>query len=470
MSKTVKNIIIVVAVAVIAAVIALFTYHYVTTKKTDGGTDGGVVDSGATTKELSGKFTDENGKEMLMSATYAMPKAMTLSDLQPDTIAQITLTATILPTNATNDRVIWEIIDTYDNGYCSSAELVPTFYGSATAVLTVTDTFDSTYKIIATSAADETIFDTCYVDYLKDFNWIDLDVSTYNNELTFGKNEIIPVDYYDGYANGSTSGDLEYGEFSMTLNSALIYDISERLGIDFTPTYQPVNENFSSDGIPYYLSSPFACFAAGSGLDEYDFNLAFCRSVYFFDDEYPPVYISFTARYSYCDKLVTSERIYMDNSFEKLFMEFSLDGLYIPVQDIVINNEDIIINAGETSEPLTCYFDNADSSKISTSEKITVAGKQSVCTATPVTALSKSFTKYLKMESGTQITFTTAATMTLKIYVDTTGKKIKVDGVNYTSVTDDNGDNVITVAISGGSHTISKGDVLGLFGLTLENA
>ena len=466
MTNKVKNIIIAVAVAIIAAVIALFTVHFVTMKKTDGG----VVDSDTMTKELSGKFTDENGKEMLMSATYSMPNAMTLSDLQPNTIAQITLTATVLPTNATNDRVIWEIKDTADNGYCSSAELVPTFYGSATAVLTVTDKFDSTYKITATSAADETIFDTCYVDYLKDFNWLDLYVSTYDNDLTFGKNEIIPVDYDDGYASGSISGDLEYGEFSMTLNSGLIFDISDRLGVDYTPTYQPVNENFSSDGIPYYLSSPFECFAAGSGLDEYDFNLAFCRAVYFFNDEYPPVYISFTARYYYGEKLVTSERIYRDNSFEKLYMEFSLDGLYVPVQDIVINNEDIIINAGETSEPLICYFDNADSSKISTSEKITVAGKQSVCTATTVTALNKSFTKYLKMESGTQITFTTAATMTLKIYVDTAGKKIKVDGVNYASVVDDNGDNVITVELSGGSHTISKGDVLGLFGLTLENA
>lgn len=466
MTNKVKNIIIAVAVAVIAVVIALFTVHFVTRKKTDGG----VVDSGSTTKELSGKFTDENGKEMLMSAAYAMPKAITLSDLQPDTIAQITLTATITPTNATNDRVIWEIIDTADNGYCSSAELVPTFYGSATAVLTVTDTFDSTYKITATSAADETIFDTCYVDYLKSFNWNDLDISTYGNDLVFGKNELIPVDYNDSSANGSISGDLEYGEFSMTLNSALIYDIADRLGVDYTPIYQPVNENFSSDGIPYYLSSPYACFASGSGLDEYDFNLAFCRAVYFFEDEYPPVYISFTARYFYGDKLVTSERVFMDNSYEKLFMQFSLDGLYVPVQDIVINNGDIIINAGETSEPLTCYFDNADSSVISTSEQITVAGKQSACTATTVTGLNKSFTKYLKMESGTQITFTTAATMTLKIYVDTAGKKIKVDGANYTSVTDGNGDNIITVALSGGSHTISKGDILGLFGLTLENA
>lgn len=466
MTNKVKNIIIAVAVAVIAVVIALFTVHFVTMKKTDGG----VVDSGTTAKELSGKFVDENGKEMLMSATYAMPKALTLSDLQPDTIAQITLTATIIPSNATNDRVIWEIIDTYDDGYCSSAELVPTFYGSATAVLTVTDTFDSTYKIIATSAADETIYDICYVDYLKDFNWIDLDVSTYGNDLVFGKNELIPVDYYDGSANGSISGDLEYGEFSMTLNYSLIYDISERLGVDFTPKYQPVNENFSSNGIPYYLSSPFECFASGSGLDEYDFNLAFYRAVYFFEDEYPPVYISFTARYLYGDKLVSSERIYMDNGYEKLYMEFSLEGLYVPVQDIVINHEDIVINAGDVNEAFVCYFDNADSSVISTNEKITVAGKQSTCTATTVTALSKTFTKYLKMETGTQITFTTAAPMTLKIYVDTADKKIKVDGVNYTSVADENGDNVITVTLSGGSHTISKGDVLGLFGLTLENA
>ena len=45
MTNKVKNIIIAVAVAVIAVVIALFTVHFVTMKKSDGG----VVDSGATT-------------------------------------------------------------------------------------------------------------------------------------------------------------------------------------------------------------------------------------------------------------------------------------------------------------------------------------------------------------------------------------------------------------------------------------
>lgn len=117
---------------------------------------------------------------------------------------------------------------------------------------------------------------------------------------------------------------------------------------------------------------------------------------------------------------------------------------------------------------VVCGFDNADSTAISTDSRFSVTGKQSACTATTVTALNKSFSKYLKMESATQVKFTTANDLTLKIYVDTAGKKIKVDGTAYTSAADENGDNVVTVSLSAGSHTITKGDVLGLFALTLS--
>ena len=163
-------------------------------------------------------------------------------------------------------------------------------------------------------------------------------------------------------------------------------------------------------------------------------------------------------------ELVKSEHIWHDG-YERISVDFSLEGLVIPVEDVTINNGNIVF--GANAEPVLCTFDGTEAA-ISSDSKFTVSGKQATCTETTVTALNKSFTKMLKMESATQVTFTTATDSTLKIYVDTAGKKLKVDGIAYTSEVTSDGDNVITVTLPAGAHTITKGDVLGLFALQLN--
>lgn len=128
----------------------------------------------------------------------------------------------------------------------------------------------------------------------------------------------------------------------------------------------------------------------------------------------------------------------------------------------------ITLNAG-TLEPVVCTFDGTDA-EISSDARFKVSGKQASCTETTIADLGRTFTKYLKVETGTQVSFATAENLTLKLYVDTLERKIKVDGESYTSEVNANGDNLVTVCLSAGTHTISKADALGLLALQLTAA
>lgn len=117
-------------------------------------------------------------------------------------------------------------------------------------------------------------------------------------------------------------------------------------------------------------------------------------------------------------------------------------------------------------EPFLCAFDGTEAD-IVTDTRVKVTGKQGIGLITTVNELGQSFAKVLKMESGTQVTFSTASDATLKLFVDSPAKRIKVDGVMYTAETSANGDNVVTFNIGAGTHTITKGDAIGLLALKL---
>ncbi len=459
MTKNIKTILIIIAAALIFVIMGGLIIHFVRTDK------GGETNNGDTQNyEISGKVYDDSGNEMLSNMVYSMPCSMTISDLQDETVSRITISATVSPENATDGTVDWSIKfddDTDTDGYLS---LEPAYNGANTVVVTCYQPFDYTAIITATSNYDATKTATCYVDYLYEFNPVGL--STSWNNIVFNQENGIEIDY-DFYGYGTVEGDFEYGDLYLELDGNVVYEISQRLGREFTPTPKILSNGFSPDGITFYVPSPFACFAAGSGISEQTFNEAFTRAIYFGcgeDCDYHAI-IHFTAKYSYKGDVVAVEDIWHDG-YERLSVDFSLEGLVIPVEDVTINNGDIIFGAG-MSEPVTCTFDGTEA-VISSDGRIKVTGKQSTCTATTVTAIGKSFIKYLKMESNTQVLFNTATDTTLKIYVDTAGKKIKVDGVNYTSETTEAGDNVITVTLNAGSHTITKSDVLGLFALQLN--
>ena len=76
------------------------------------------------------------------------------------------------------------------------------------------------------------------------------------------------------------------------------------------------------------------------------------------------------------------------------------------------------------------------------------------------------YTTCLKMETETSIKFTIEKPMTLTLVFASTeiGKKVKIDGTNYT--TDSNA--TVSVQLAAGEHTITKGDSINLFYIGLK--
>ena len=99
------------------------------------------------------------------------------------------------------------------------------------------------------------------------------------------------------------------------------------------------------------------------------------------------------------------------------------------------------------------------------SSLFTINGKYSTSKGT-ANVNGTTYTTCLKMESSTSIKFTIEKAMKLTlVFASTeTGKKVKVDGTNYTT----DGNAVVTVDLAAGTHEITKGDSINLFFIGLS--
>ena len=98
-----------------------------------------------------------------------------------------------------------------------------------------------------------------------------------------------------------------------------------------------------------------------------------------------------------------------------------------------------------------------------TSTFYTITGNMNSSPGT-VTYSGLTLTACLKMESSTSIAFTTTQAGSLVMVFDATFvKTVKVDGVAYTAVA-----GVVTVSITAGSHTITKGDTANLYYMSVS--
>lgn len=102
------------------------------------------------------------------------------------------------------------------------------------------------------------------------------------------------------------------------------------------------------------------------------------------------------------------------------------------------------------SQAVDCKFEGSASN-----QSWTVSGTYYKAAFT-IKAYDLNLTQGLKMESSTNVSFTTSAKMTLTLYFDVAGKKVNVNGTEYTTATDGNGDITIQVVLEAGTHKITK--------------
>lgn len=117
---------------------------------------------------------------------------------------------------------------------------------------------------------------------------------------------------------------------------------------------------------------------------------------------------------------------------------------------------------GQIEGTITCNFEaGAPSNSL-----FTVTGNYSGSKGS-VTVDGTTYNKCLKMESATQVAFTTSAEMTMTLYMGTADSKcsIKADG---TKLAGDMATHTITTTLAAGSHTLTKADSCNLFLIKLE--
>ncbi len=124
-----------------------------------------------------------------------------------------------------------------------------------------------------------------------------------------------------------------------------------------------------------------------------------------------------------------------------------------PSEGTTTNDPDAGVTAGDFVHNFT---ENGKSSTF-----YTIDGNLSTSKGT-VSYAGLTLTQCLKMETATTITFNGSGTLTL-VFAEA-GKTVKVDGTKYT--TDANG--IVTVTLSAGNHTITKGDSINLFYMSLN--
>ena len=116
-------------------------------------------------------------------------------------------------------------------------------------------------------------------------------------------------------------------------------------------------------------------------------------------------------------------------------------------------------------QTVTCKFEGAPSNN-----DWTVKGNYKSGNFT-IKAFGLELSQGLKMESSTSVTFSTSSKMTLTLYFNVAGKKVKINDKDYTTVNDSNGDITIQVELDAGTHTITKNNTsIALYYATLTSA
>ena len=116
-------------------------------------------------------------------------------------------------------------------------------------------------------------------------------------------------------------------------------------------------------------------------------------------------------------------------------------------------------------QTVTCKFEGAPSNN-----DWTVKGNYKSGNFT-IKAFGLELSQGLKMESSTSVTFSTSSKMTLTLYFNVAGKKVKINDKDYTTVNDSNGDITIQVELDAGTHTITKNNTsIALYYATLTPA
>jgi len=445
-------------------------------------------DSGATdtTASTNGVVYDGDGNAMDSGEVYEMPASMVFSATYSAELAsQLDLSDMYVNVSVShnfpynNVKVDWSA-EYMDGTDCSEViTITPESDGSNTAKIQCNAVFNKQVVVTAAVRDDSGSKITCVLDYVKNITGL-TDYGMTGTDF----DDPAGVDFYATLSDGTITPDicLDYVKFNLkddfqtAVQSHLTFDVEF-----LTASLNDIaGDILSGDGETLVTCETEGTYSWSWFIKDFDsLDDDHKKAVYYawyhaWEDMSDKNLImtvdtSVTAKYSGKSLSNVTESEYIGSGY--LYLSGEQYG-YALKPSLTFNNTDssgnLIVTSDVVKESLACYFDSSDSSVISTDSRVNVSGKQTTCSSTTVAGLNKSFEKYLKVESSTKITFSNTVAVTLTLYCTDSSKRIKVDGVNYTTSENSDGDNIVTVTLEKGTHTITKGDVLGLYGLKLE--
>ena len=198
-----------------------------------------------------GGVVDGNGNSMSVTGVNVMPAAMFFSTdkLEDSENSSVTITANIIPNNATNKDVSWSIQWNNPESEWATGKAV-TDYISVTqdpnngvqAKVTCLQPFAEQALIVCTSRANVTISKSCKVDYNKRLiGKADISYSGEGVEYTLKsgqKNVIKPTDYNSvGWGSGSVTGNLNDLTYSVGTLMNNVYSV-ESVTLDISEHFR----------------------------------------------------------------------------------------------------------------------------------------------------------------------------------------------------------------------------------------
>lgn len=221
--------------------------------------------------------SEANGKNII-ALSQINRKAYSVMGIPASVESAYTLTATLSPSNADNQRVAWTVeFVNPDSEWAKGknpAQFVkaqPTVDGSNQATVTCLQAFSEPINVIASSEDNSGASASCLCDYVKRVVGMDLQIST--NTLAFGTQ--YTVNATPQYGAGTIDGEYSVSGYRINLVPSIANALNSLTGESFSGKYRAkyvcsadtpakINVNLDSRSFSFNGSDPFDVFGSYS--------------------------------------------------------------------------------------------------------------------------------------------------------------------------------------------------------------
>ena len=208
-------------------------------QKPDEGKGGGAI----ITPGDNDKEGDKESAKIQLSSRKLAPDEYAVNGVSDKAESAYTLTATIVPSDATYKDLVWSVLP--DDGKVTISKT-----GSSTATVQVMGPFDTQHIVTVKSFDQPEVSKSCKVDYLKEFLGATAEVSDSGRKISTGYSDegseyLIEVTVTPELGVGTVEGKISYGYSNFTLETGF-YEALNAKASEYQSRYQTDEVKFKN--------------------------------------------------------------------------------------------------------------------------------------------------------------------------------------------------------------------------------